>query len=174
MKFEITKEQIEELYDLSKKTNIEQALNRLLCNWFPEAFEKELNKWYSLKDDTRNILMFFETNREAYGFDTQRYWQDLQHGFDLNCFEWRLATTEEVEAALITEAKKRGFKEGVYCKSFEFNQIERTAKGQYSFGKKQEYIYYGGVKIFNKGVWAEIIPTITKQEAEEKLKCKIV
>jgi len=35
-------------------------------------------------------------------------------------------------------------------------------------------LLYSQRSIFQNGQWAEIIPTMTKQEAEEKLNCKIV
>ena len=92
---------------------------------------------------------------------------------------YRKATPEEVEDALIKEAEKRGFKEEVYVKYpwFKDSEVDKIYKPFYIKGNTYldgDSFYYNNVKVFKSGVWADIIPTITKSEAEKRLNCKIV
>ena len=71
--------------------------------------------------------------------------------------DWTEATTEEVETALIEEAKRRGFKEGVM-----FYYCNRGSKGIIGEYVDETYFYdnqlrFKGSTIFENGKWAEII-----------------
>jgi len=89
----------------------------------------------------------------------------------------RKATEQEVFEALKNEAVKRGFgKKNVYfidCLSRNF-----ISTGKFSFynSKVENNGITNGANgwIFRDGIWATIIPTLTKKEAEEKLNCKII
>ena len=100
------------------------------------------------------------------------------------------ATNEEVEAALIKEAKKRGFKEGV-----KFTQVDR---GDYLYGFKkgsknekcgpsfarvtypngEDILLAGGFAVYGNGKWATIIEEpqvkeLTIAELEKEYGCKV-
>ena len=110
--YKITKEQI--LETIRTGTDVTK---RYFKEIIPEAFKKELEigKWYKYK-----LALFYVTNKKSnnanyynvFGFDVDGNWMtdNAATSFNENYIE---ATPEEVEAALINEAKKRGYKEGV-------------------------------------------------------------
>ena len=112
MKYEITKEQVLENYKYALN-NQDYLSARNLKEWFPNAFKKELEvgRWY--KSIKRNFLVNYQgDNMENYGFwENQGFKNNIAFGgyWKDECIE---ATPQEVETALIAEAKKRGFKEG--------------------------------------------------------------
>lgn len=79
----------------------------------------EVGKWYKARNGTIFFLKEFSNTDKSftvYGFDYEGEWMDSLMGFigiDIDSVE---ATNQEVETALIAEAKKRGFKEGVKVK----------------------------------------------------------
>ena len=179
--FTITKEQILEL----KNTLPKERVDYLLKEYFPKVFgtKLEVGKWYKCTSKGFDKFLFYlsnieeKTNRSVecgrgYGFCSAGDWFGNSSAFGLSDLE--PATTGEVEAALIAEAKKRGFKEGVYC-SFGTRGREGVLSSEsFEYYSKENVLSVGFNAVFQLGKWAEIIPTITKQEAEEKLKCKIV
>ena len=86
-----------------------------------------------------------------------------------------LATEKEVETALIQEAKKRGFKEGVRFRSAHANATYSILGYSLEFDGSLHCQRNAGC-IFNtdNGKWAEIIETITKKDAERELGKKII
>jgi len=166
------------------KANIEKE--------FPKLFKKdelEVGKWHldGYKDDKFLIcLTRLEGNLYyGYGFDSDGKWVDDNGDFWGNAYNdiTRPATDKEVETALIKEAKKRGFKEGVKFKGLRFNR-ESTFE-EWSLSSDREYKKYSshinglnfrdsthGVfeLLFINGKWADIIiETITKEQAEKEL-----
>ena len=146
--------------------------------------ELEVGKWY--KTPKYGSALFCVTNIdnedvEAYGFNMYNSWTKKCFGFAENSLIYNiLATDQEVETALIKEAKKRGFKEGI-----EFNSP--NAEHHYAFNQKIincDFLTWdkdltvrktsknvNGI-IFSEGKWAEIIestPEYTMQELTEKL-----
>lgn len=145
----------------------------------------EVGRWYKVlfSDGDINVLFYLEKQKEnklyGYGFNCYENWEWENDGMAW----WSLeeeedgdkiipATNKEVEKALIIEAKKRGFKEGV--DHTQFNGEGRTkAKGEIISGwrgradilhfSKSQYL------IFQDGQWAEII---SKPEYPEKIKLK--
>ena len=174
--FELTQEQINQLAE-------KKHAKELLQKFIPEAFKTklEVGRWYKSKNKSKKTLFF--TNKEkcdydvGYGFDFigKYYGADFNlEGSDAEDFE--LATEEEVREALINEAKKRGYKEGVKCKFGIIEEI-RTIETNY-FVFKLEYNTLG-IKlkngnadvIFRSGKWAEIIEQSepTKEEINRVL-----
>lgn len=176
----ITKEQVKEL-----NKNTTSKGQDYLKQWFPEAFKTELEvgKWYKNTDSGYEESIAFATKLHSetpnnqfagYGFDMFKGW--VKSDTDTELFgskKWRLATPQEVESALIAEAKKRGYEEAVYVVSLENKNIIHLIKGDFYFGRDGN-LYYKGAMIFKTGKWATIIPTLTKAEAEEKLGVKII
>ena len=79
----------------------------------------------------------------------------------------RKAKDEEVEAALIKEAKRRGLKDGVIAKNLWVTDDNYAIKGYY-YNIRENVLYgakesCGGSAIFKDGKWAEIIeqPKVT-------------
>jgi hypothetical protein len=105
---EITKKQIKQL-DKGEKT---------VRELFPEVFEKftgwaKTNEIYNEK-----YLAYFEKNILKYGFNGIGKWlvNEDKNPYNYNPSTEYPATDEEVQTALFEEAKKRGFKKGVFAK----------------------------------------------------------
>jgi len=152
--YEITKEQVLKLHN--------NEGSRYVKEWFPEAFKKELEvgKWYS----SDSFLIMYKGNERCISISkmTGDYDDNNIHRMDMHIdCDYKEATTQEVEAALICEAKKRGFKDGVLFKS-----VEKNIDGIdiIKFGSISSDIFYGKNKLFNSrgyifkdGIWAQII-----------------
>ena len=166
--YSITKQQVLQLENFILKENV----NKNLRIWFPDAFKKELelNKWY--KGTKRNFLVNYQgDNMENYGFwEFQGFKNNIAFGsyWSNECVE---ATPQEVEIALIAEAKKRGFIDGAKFKSFEHGNPIRTVResGRLNFNMITNHLlistpesewdnYQSNPAIFEKGKWAQIIP----------------
>jgi hypothetical protein len=140
---------------------------------FPQLFEVklEVGKWYK----TKGCLFNFQLNSKSYGFNGKKWvktnWIVEPNKVDEKNWKPISATTEEVETALVNEAKKRGFKEGVKIKNlFDYNLI--ICKGEINnFYSNQLWFDKVGC-IFKDGKWAEILPQpikMTVAEVEAKL-----
>lgn len=166
-KYTITKEQILELKD------------PIVKEWFPDVFKKEYTTgWYKHTDNKRSDWIVYVD------FSTGKY-------FGLGAFSWIekdscldgmldyviynkciKATKQEVFEALKKEAVKRGFKKrGGYFKCLKNGNII-SCDGLFGFSTNTLYSNRGIV--FDNGKFAEIIPTLTKEEAEEKFNVKII
>ncbi len=168
-KFEITKEQIIEMASWGNSRD-----NEKVKEWFPEAFEKKLEagKWYK-HISTKNTIVFKEEREEGYGFYNGIYSNDWAI-FDAD--NWTKATPQEVETALINEAKKRGFKENENASCYwEKEDITHSnMNGDLYYDSSLNVLFIGSYAIFDDGKWATITETITIQEAEKLLNKKIV
>lgn len=168
----ITKEQIFLLYK-DAENNTPQLVSADLRKWFPELFliSLENSKWYK----TTYGALVLNKNGCLCGF-VNGEWKD----YILNISELDLlalshyneATEQEVTEALTKEAINKGFKEGCCFKvdngTDGFNKF--TGQSKYENGN----LYNNGWRFFFNGIWAEIIPTITKEEAEKELGKKII
>lgn len=152
-----------------------------LKEWFPDVFEVklEVGKWYKSKDS--KLLYFIleikdRNNINAYGFDAEGIYNKSESNYEWGTTNnYTEATEQEVFEALKNEAVKRGFNSDIPIHIKSRNAYSYLAKPSNSdFFFKNNCLYLWEIKIFNKGIWAEIIPTLTKKEAEKKLNCKIV
>ena len=157
----MTKEQLEaKLIKAEKKAQkIKEQLKEL------EQPELELNKWYIDKYD-KNCLIFVHkiigSQAIFYGFEslgwTDRDWYDVLYVTK----DMRPATHEEVEQALIAEAKKQGFKDEI-TDIGEFIGLNGLKKHGSSYVSGGDWGFFNnrlrccGVAIFKNGKWAEII-----------------
>lgn len=117
-----------------------------------------------------DALINYPIKGDGYGFNHAGEWITSYNRETIITDVKRLATDKEVETALIKEAKKRGFKEGVEFKSarsdrkFTFKDKAYLANGILWNGNST------GI-IFENGKWAEIIkdkvPTINGCEMED-------
>lgn len=162
MKYEITEEQIKELAKGNAKVK----------KWFPEVFElkREKGKWYKCVLE-RGSLFECLGNGRARGFFQGREWTD----------DWaypgsenlRLATDTEVLEALTNEAKKRGFKCAKFIKSAYNDKVYEVTGDRFYLDKDGDFVF-GEIIIMKNGIWAKIIKTYTKEEAEKMLNAKII
>jgi hypothetical protein len=167
---EIRKEFIKKVHSAASnewKKNIEKE--------FPKLFKEDalvVGKWYKYHDNYQESLMVWNNSEDTYGFWGNEYRDDLSFHISYDKIP---ATDEEVEEALIKEAKRRGFKEGVRVDKLletnvgSLNGDSKTCENKefkLSFG----HLFIGNLLIFhNTGKWATIVETITKEQAEKEL-----
>ena len=165
--YKITKEQI---LAIEKVGGADVSL--YLKETFPEVFKTELEvgKWYKMKGNTHFLCNFngnIGNNGNSYGFNLIGEWMDNSMYFH-NSDTYIEATPEEVSAALINEAKKRGFKNGVtilrgdWYSGFSAPKVtiekEEEQHRTSGFEFRNDTLFLDGYIIFYSGNWAEIIP----------------
>jgi len=153
-------------YQLTKSQIIEISEDgSLVKELFPDVFEVELEvgKWYNwINKELLFCVTEIKRNRiYYYGFDDGVY-NKIEWIHKDNDFE--PATPEEVETALVNEAKRRGFVKGNVIKEClhggDFNA--KLVKG-YLFEYESNQLWINSktngynVCIFDNGTWAEII-----------------
>lgn len=163
--FELTQEQINQLAE-------KKHAKELLQKFIPEAFETklEVGKWYKVYYNEGYCLFNFkeysdDNPSKNYGFtNTKMYnYRWAEEGIAVYERDENIpATEEEVREALINEAKKRGYKEGVRCQFGLIKEIRTIETNDFEF--KLEYNTLGIKRkngnadvIFRSGKWAEII-----------------
>jgi len=200
--FQISKEQILSLeYICISGRNYSGSYE--LRNMFPKVFEEnkvelEAGNWYKWDDFWKgkeyNILYYITKieNEEifSYGFKNSEWIEDeLSYSgshYEDACNNFRLADHKEVEEALRNEAVRRGYKRDVVIVNM-YNGTPsklhtRISNNIFDWeeiggGKNQGEMALrdsNGNILFHNGIWATIIPTKTRQEAEKELNCKIV
>jgi hypothetical protein len=149
---------------------------------FPKLFKEDdlkVGKWYKYPDFENWKLLITDNTKgkeKGVGFNCSEIWMKdwlTDGGNELSSLI--PCSDEEVKEALIKEAKRRGFKEGVrvdkllYTNIGSLNGDSKTCENKefkLSFG----HLFIGNLLIFhNTGKWAEIVETITKEQAEKEL-----
>lgn len=178
MSYTITEEQIKSIAEGGGKKKIKEM--------FPQFFGNkiEVGKWYKMKEVNNRCIFYVSRINDdkmfGYGLSYSGYWfnhneKENGHIGNPNCNNlYFLATNEEVEAALIAEAKKRGFVEGVKYKNTEG---ELHVCGDLYFGGNGWIYSANQGMIFEDGKWAEIIKETPEDFLNEilnkDLTCKI-
>lgn len=192
-KFEITKEQILEVASWGNRQDLVK-----LREWFPQAFQSDLEagKWYKGYVDFKSLI-YITGLEDKKSYTTIKYYGftfgDYSESGTIANYEHEKslvpATDKEVETALIAEAKRRGFKDGV-----KFNAIKEDETGR-NIGcvlDKIEYLSVNTLRvltpketwdsnhsnpaIFKNGKWAEIISEqieVTLEEIAEKFNVNV-
>ena len=150
--FTITKEQIEELSKWKHG-------KRLMQDWFPEAFEKQLEVGKVYKYPSIGEKFMFKFNgfgADNYGFSTIGEWSNDLGVWKNEVNLYEEATKEEWLEALKEEAKRRGFKKGVKYNRVDKPYLIKTFKDELELGIEADLV--DGINIILKyGVWAEVI-----------------
>lgn len=120
---------------------------------FPEVFN--FTGWAKDKNN-KNWLGYYENNILQYGIDVDGNWLSIDNGSKYNPNTDRPATNEEVQTALVNEAKKRGFVIG--CKHTITNgDGEANALTEsFRFDESNNKLFFNDLSIFQKGTWAEV------------------
>ena len=116
--------------------------------------ELEVGKWYVLKEDNNRIACY-KGEHSAYGFIGNGIW-----GTNIKMSQssyWQLASETEVKEALIKEAERRGFKEGVSYQWSKPKEIRVLGSTLYYESTDNVLMDESGLWIFHNGEWAEII-----------------
>jgi hypothetical protein len=177
----LTTQQLTQLKEVANNETID-----LLKQWYPEKFEveKKVHTFYYAKGKNGDEFLFAyysADSNQVYGFNRGE-WKDNESQIKWVCHnlinDATLATEEQILKFMIPEAKKRGYKNGNYkCMLSNINTY-KVNENQFFFS--DGHLWHGvrkGVKynkIFEKGKWAEIIQTYTKEEAEKILNAKII
>jgi hypothetical protein len=179
----LTTQQLTQLKEVANTQTID-----LLNQWYPEKFqvEKKVHTFYYAKEKFGNEYLFafysIDSNK-VYGFNRGE-WRDYDKGTiwiwpDLNNGE-TLATEEQILKFMIPEAKKRGYKNGNYKCIGTPKHTEKVKEELFFWCKIGNSLWQGERQprpsnlIFEKGKWAEITQTYTKEEAEKILNAKII
>jgi hypothetical protein len=173
----------------SRKDFIKQAHEAACSQWkknieeeFPELFKQDalvVGDWYITKE-----VNDFKWRSDVFPIDRiigQKVWsynnlsfEDGKDGYFDNHSRFlelhRKATDKEVEEALIKEAKKIGFKEGVHFIDVVDGELEVVDGDGYKYYPNTDILTLNSDHIYRNGKWAEIITeTITKEQAEKEL-----
>ena len=153
--FTITEEQIEELSKWKHG-------KRLMQEWFPEAFEKQLKVGMVYKyPNFRGGKFMFKFNGEfgniiTYGFDANGKWSNELGIWEKEIDNYEEATEEEWLEALKNEARKRGFKKGVKYNYADKPYLIKTFEDELDLGGEADLVDCIDI-ILKDGVWTEVI-----------------
>ena len=159
---ELTEEQLEAIYTAwNNDGGSESVFTEHLKEQGLVKEELEVGKWYKYSDSEGFLFCLTNvetTGVEVYGFVSWRYWID--EGKYIS--EYLIpATDKEVKEALIKEAKKRGFKEGVKANlkkcDNSFSNNVKIKNNNFRHSINQNWLAIDGFIIFKDGKWAEII-----------------
>jgi hypothetical protein len=143
---------------------------------FPKLFKEDdlkVGKWYKYPDFENWKLLITDNTKgkeKGVGFNCSEIWMKDWLTYGGNELSSLIpCSDEEVEEALIKEAKRRGFKEGV--KFIDVNDgLEEIVDGDnYRYYPTNNILTLSYDCIFDNGKWATIIETITKEQAEKEL-----
>lgn len=187
--FEITKEQIMQVVHNARHENNALIVDNLRA-WFPSVFEVELTavKWYVVKNLSNGCQGFNELGMYVENMPESKI-NGLYDPFSGFVFQqtdgelWRVkgdileATPEEVKEALKSEWRRLGGENSsVYIESIKgiCNIEYNRSSNYYYYAENSDILFYKGMPVFAKGVFAKLITTITKAEAEKQLNKKII
>lgn len=162
----MTEEQLSYIKSLGSKEEIIIKLHE----WFG-VDKLESGKWFKANGATFNFSGKFDEDGDplGFGFLPSGRWSELDHvGWPIND-DLRLATEKDVKELLVNEAISRGFVEDAIFKST--NGVSFVFR-DFSFSDilQDHYVWNSGSgMIFDNGIWAKVVKTITKKEAEKQL-----
>ena len=180
--YTITKHQIKKLADE------DSIVKDCLKNWFPDVFKTELTigKWYKHSEEAGLFYLTEITDSacHGYGFRKSGIWfstskNDRSAYCAVNNFHFKYlveATPEEIEASLISEAKKRGYKEGVTITWKNKPKLIYTlGDDEFDYLISKNVLVFGKYGIFDGEQWAQILPqekTVVPMEKALKIIAK--
>ena len=150
--FTITEEQIKELSKWKHG-------KRLMQDWFPEAFEKQLEVGKVYKYPSLGEKFMFKFNgfgTDNYGFNAIGEWINNLGVWKNEVNLYEEATKEEWLVALKEEAKRRGFKKGVKYNYADKPYLIKRFKDKLHLGDLADLVDDCDV-ILEHGIWAEVI-----------------
>lgn len=176
---ELTEEQLEAVKECFKSQwNIQGFESKLKEKGLIKE-ELEVGKWYKYSDSEGHLFCITKVETdgvEVYGFNSWGNWIDEGMYSSKNLIP---ATDQEVNDALIKEAKNRGFKEGVIVDKSNLNHfvnnnphvLHREYSDLFEYraaGKNyRDVLFCCGTCIFEDGKWAEIIEEKKERTIEQ-------
>jgi hypothetical protein len=163
-----TKEQAQEVlkdwfdYKVTRLTT-KNTYEKFIEDKFPSL---EVGKWYKSE---YGALVFVESVQygtfTGYGFNVFNYWQDSADFWYTELFTTE-ATKEEVEAALIKEAERRGIWQVPIKNVYGYKMFDNYFKSCYEPATNVLWSKYG--RVFENGEWATpIVQDPTKEKLSE-------
>lgn len=130
--------------------------------------ELEEGKWYRVKRGSS--IQFNKSKGTGYGINEIGTWVDnCRWMADEGRDNWQEATPQEVEEALVKEAKRRGYVEGVSVIDLEDGKDVFFKKGGgYILSDTSKKLFAHGATVFKDGIWATIIEKQVDKFAELK------
>lgn len=126
----------------------------------------EANRWITCNRVPDWLIYYDIKNNKTYGFrGNSGLWYEI-NGKD-SCFndiENRYATPEEVETALIAEAIRRGFEEGITHTVTNGENLPTAKSNRFAFDEIPNKLLFNNWSIFQNGTWATIITEPTEKE----------
>ena len=171
----------------SRKEFIKKAHSAACSEWkeniekeFPELFKEdalEVGKWYKLTKDYGHLkkgsvfpFIIYQDSLKDFAVVGHSIFDNSGRNYSAPPINTLTpATDKEVEEALIKEAKKRGFKEGVVVVSKGYNDTVFDGEFRFEEWHKNTLDSFNTGDIFKDGKWATIVETITKEQAEKEL-----
>ena len=140
---------------------------------FPALFIKRLEGDRWLKDDNHPLwLMFYDIEKKRrYGFSDLGIWVESEFMNSFKDLKNRYATDEEVQAPLINEVKRLGFKNGTRYFSLSYlPEIETlTDFDKLKLHNFNQLTDGGGGTIFYNGKFAKIVEPSKKELLQQQL-----
>jgi len=145
--------------------------------------ELEVERWYKGSGQFEKMLIYVrqkiaycnETNHYAYGFNGLGEWMnEMSQLWSIEQYGFKPATTSEITEALKNEAIKKGYKKGVTIKYdghlgeikgdiYYAEGVNCLAVETYENTRNNEFF-----PLLEKGVWTEIIPTLTRKKRSRR------
>ena len=161
---EYTKEEVSGLLDDYSKFIGCTTFVDFISRDYIEQFKKDKGLiptigWYkSTQSENSKWLGYYDGSRFVYGIDAFSRWIEMDS--DTIEEDETLAANEEVEAALIAEAKKRGYKEGVTVfNSFTTSGCQYKIRSQSAYSFRNGTLRLGVVMLMCDGCWSTIVDT---------------
>lgn len=168
---------------LTKKQQefIKQTHNNVCIDWkekikehFPKLFEDEFKVGDCVRilgSSNGKALAIYNGTQNMTGFNYSGEWSNYIGG----AVKMEKAKPEEVESRLIEEAKRRGvWNVPIIQPMNEIPQRESKGKSNEGYVSDSDQLFSQYGIVYWDGKWAEILKTITKEEAEKELNCKII
>ena len=171
------------------KNEVKNDIKLEAGKWYWFGFEDECNKRY--------LILFDRVVEKGYFYKyminilSEHYLNKRNDYISKSNTFLGEATYQEVEEALIEEAKKRGFKDGVSFKTVERKGISGSYNTKFKFDRMNVCIYKNETVLLNNcdgcifcnGVWAEIVKgepikiggyEVVKDGSDYKIGCRTV
>jgi hypothetical protein len=164
----------------SRKDFIIEAHDNACNDWrnriekeFPKLFKKDalvVGEWYNYNSCLLNYQGINKENYfKGYGIIHNKWSDSEGSSLGNSASEWIPVTDKEVEKALTKEAKKRGFKKGVFISNEYMGYVWNGICFSNEIAFKYGTMCIDNIIIYEKGKWATIVETITKEQAEKEL-----
>lgn len=124
-----------------------------------DFYQPELFTGWAKDDEYPNWMGYFKDDIPKFGFCSYGKWKKQLHGSKYSgCDSNRPATHEEIESALIEEAKRRGYKGGDTIKGIYDTKHTDPEIGSFYYNAKNDRLYTNeGCIVYWAGQWAEIV-----------------